>query len=74
MAVRMARETLVRQCVREAFYERIKIVRPTKQGLKEIDENHPLYTLRFMKGKPVWELVGDQFLQLNGQRTGQVGH
>ena len=65
MAVQIAREPLVRQCVREAFYERAKIdVTPTKQGLKEIDENHPLYTFRFLKGKPVRELVGDQFLRL----------
>ena len=65
MAVRIARDPLVRQCVREAFYERAKInVTPTQKGLKEIDENHPLYTFRFLKGKPVCELVSDQFLLL----------
>ena len=32
--------------------------------LKEIDENHTLYTMRFLKGNPVRELVGDQFLRL----------
>lgn len=65
MAVRIAREPLVRQCVREAFYERATIdVTPTKQGLKEIDENHTLYSVKFLKKKPVRDLSGDQFLRL----------
>ena len=65
LAVQIAREPVVRQCVREAFYERAKIdVVPTKKGLKEMDENHPLYSYRFLKGKPVRELVADQFLRL----------
>jgi len=65
LAVQIAREPVVRQCVREAFYERARIdVVPTKQGLKEIDENHPLFPFRFLKDKPVRELAGDQFLRL----------
>ena len=50
LAVQIAREPLVRQCVREAFYNRARIdVKPTKQGLKEIDENHSLYSVKFLK-------------------------
>ena len=50
LAVQIAREPLVRQCVREAFFERARIdVKPTKQGLKEIDENHSLYAVKFLK-------------------------
>lgn len=37
---------------------------PTKQGLKEIDENHTLYAFKFLKDKPVRELSDDQFLRL----------
>jgi len=65
MAVQIAREPLVRQCVRETFYEKSRInVAPTKQGLKEIDENHTLYAFKFLKDKPVRELSDDQFLRL----------
>ena len=70
MAVQIGREPLVRQCVREAFYERARIdVVPTKQGLKEIDENHVLYPFKFVKDKPVRELTEDQYLRLaNGEQ------
>lgn len=65
LAVQLAREPLVRQCVREAFYERTRInVVPTKQGLKEIDENHALFGLKFLLDKPVRDLQDDQFLRL----------
>ncbi|KAK4008393.1 hypothetical protein OUZ56_013534 [Daphnia magna] len=65
MAVQIAKEPLVRQCVREAFFERARIdVIPTKQGLKEIDENHHLYPMKFLKDKPVRDLADDQFLRL----------
>lgn len=65
MAVQIAKEPLVRQCVRESFYERARIdVVPTKQGIKEIDENHPLNSMKFLKDKPVRELEDDQYLRL----------
>ncbi|KYN20637.1 Transcription elongation factor SPT6 [Trachymyrmex cornetzi] len=32
--------------------------------LKEIDENHPIYTMKYLKDKPVRDLVGVQFLNL----------
>jgi transcription elongation factor SPT6 len=65
LAVQIAKEPLVRQCVRESFFERARIdVIPTKQGLKEIDENHNLYPIKFLKDKPVRDLVDDQFLRL----------
>lgn len=44
VAMQIAREPILRRSVREVFYERATIsVHPTKKGLKEIDENHPLY-------------------------------
>lgn len=65
MAVQIAREPLVRQCVRESFHERARIdVIPTKKGIKEIDENHVLYSMKFLKDKLVRDLADDQFLRL----------
>ncbi|XP_044731246.1 transcription elongation factor SPT6 isoform X2 [Chrysoperla carnea] len=65
VAMQLAREPLVRKCIRETFYERAKIsIRPTKKGLKEIDENHCCYSMKYVKDKPVRDLTGDQFLKL----------
>ncbi|XP_029678136.1 transcription elongation factor SPT6 isoform X2 [Formica exsecta] len=65
VAIQLAREPLVRKCVREMYMERAKIsVKPTKKGIKEIDENHPIYTMKYLKDKPVRDLVGVQFLNL----------
>lgn len=44
VARQLAREPLLRKSVREILYERAKItIAPTKNGFKEIDENHPCY-------------------------------
>ena len=65
VAIQLAREPLVRKCVRDMYMERAKLsIQPTKRGLKEIDENHPIYTMKYLKDKPVRDLVGDQFLKL----------
>lgn len=65
VARQISREPLLRKTLREIFFERAKInVRPTKKGIKEIDENHPCYTMKYIANKPVRDLVGDQFLRL----------
>lgn len=65
VARQIAREPILRKSVREIFFERAKIcVTPTKQGMKEIDEHHPIFTMKYLKNKPVRELEGDQFLKL----------
>ncbi|XP_034949711.1 transcription elongation factor SPT6 [Chelonus insularis] len=65
VAIQLAREPLVRKCVREMYMERAKLsVKPTKKGIKEIDENHPIYTMKYLKDKPVRDLQQDQFLKL----------
>ncbi|KAK0178826.1 hypothetical protein PV327_007674 [Microctonus hyperodae] len=65
VAIQLAREPLVRKCVREMYMERAKItVKPTKNGIKEIDENHPIYTMKYLKEKPVRDLSDDQYLKL----------
>lgn len=65
VARQIAREPLLRKSVREIFYERAKIsVRPTKKGIKEIDEFHACFKIKYLKDKPVRELVNDEFLKL----------
>lgn len=65
VSTQLAREPLVRKCVREAFFESSKIdVEPTKKGQKEIDENHPCFSMKYLKGKPVRDLENEQFLKL----------
>lgn len=65
VAIQLAREPLVRKSVRDMYMERAKLsVRPTKKGIKEIDENHPIYSMKYLKDKPVRDFVGDQFLKL----------
>ncbi|KAI1293803.1 Transcription elongation factor SPT6 [Halotydeus destructor] len=56
----------VRGCLRTRFYENAVVnVQPTKKGLKErIDENHPCYTKKYLKNKPIKEFANDSFLQL----------
>nr|CAI5827545.1 unnamed protein product [Callosobruchus analis] len=65
VALQIAREPLVRKCVREVFYERAKMsVYPTKKGQKVIDEQHNCYSMKYIKNKPVRDLTADQFLKL----------
>lgn len=54
VAIQLACEPLVKKCVREMYMERAKrSIKPTKKGIKEIDENHPIYRMKYLKNKPV---------------------
>ncbi|XP_055550196.1 transcription elongation factor SPT6 [Wyeomyia smithii] len=65
VARQIAKEPMLRRSIRELYYERAKItVRPTKKGMKEIDENHQCFTMKYLKDKPVRDLIGDQYLKL----------
>ncbi|GIX74854.1 transcription elongation factor SPT6 [Caerostris extrusa] len=65
VATQLSREPAVRKCVRQTYFERAKLnVKPTKKGLKEIDENHPCFSFKYLKYKPIMDLRGDQFLKL----------
>ncbi|GAB0093481.1 Transcription elongation factor SPT6 [Sergentomyia squamirostris] len=65
VAVQLAKEPLLKKSVRETYFERARIsVEPTKKGVKEIDESHTCYPMKFLKNKPVRDLIGDQFLRL----------
>lgn len=73
VARQIAREPLLRKSVREIFYERAKIsVRPTKKGMKEIDEFHSCYMIKYLKNKPVSEITGDEFLRLKIAETDKL--
>ena len=54
-----------RSTTREIFYDRATInVRPTKKGMKEIGEDHDIYTMKYLRNKPIRSLEYDQFLRL----------
>ena len=38
--------------------------RPTKQGIKVIDEAHDCYAMKFLKDKPVRTIEDDQWIRL----------
>ncbi|XP_071094189.1 transcription elongation factor SPT6-like [Haliotis cracherodii] len=65
VAMQIAHDPLVRQSVRQTYSERAKlIVVPSKKGMKEIDEGHSCYTLKYVRNKPVKDLRDEQFLRL----------
>ena len=65
VAKQISSDPLVRKCVRQTFFDRAKVhAKPNKKGIKEIDENHPCYTYKYLRNKPVIDFVGDQFVQL----------
>ena len=65
VAQQIASEPNVRQLVRRAFFEQARITSwATQKGEEVIDENHPLYTMKYLKGKPVNELMADNFLHI----------
>lgn len=65
VAMQIAREPLVMKICREAFYERATVtVKPTKQGVKVIDETHDCYGMKYLKNKPLRDFEDDQWLRL----------
>ncbi|CAG2223752.1 SPT6 [Mytilus edulis] len=65
VAMQIAHDPLVRQSVRQTYFERAKIkVTPTRKGIKEIDEEKPTYSMKYLKNKPIRDLKDDQFLKL----------
>lgn len=65
VAMQLAKEPLVRQCVRQMFRERAKLqIILTKKGRKEVDESHPIYPYKYLNNKPIRDLGGPQFLHL----------
>lgn len=66
VARQIAKEPLLRKCIRELYYERARFcIKPSKKGMKEIDENHACYSMKYIRNKPVRDLTGDQYLKLS---------
>lgn len=64
-AKQLACEPLLRKTVRHEFYQRARInITPTKKGRTEIDENHPIYSRKYLIDKPLKDLEKDDFLKL----------
>ena len=65
VAQQLCHEPLVRKAVRKNFEEKVGInVRPTKKGMREIDELHSLFPMKYLKGKEVSTLKDAEFLHL----------
>ncbi len=65
LAMEFARNPTVRRVTRDAFFSRATLdVRPTKKGVKEIDENHDCYAMKYLTRKNVRYLEGDHWLRL----------
>lgn len=63
-------DPVVRKTVRQVFYERARVnVHPTKKGMKEIDEGHPCYTIKYLRNKLISTFEAEQFLQLTLAKT-----
>ncbi|MFH4974474.1 hypothetical protein AB6A40_001183 [Gnathostoma spinigerum] len=63
VAKQISREPKVREMLRSKYRARAKIsVCPTKKGREEIDENHKLYSRRYIKNKPISKLRHDEYL------------
>ena len=66
VATQLAREPLVRQTVREIFQERATVtVRPTSKGIKDIGEDHEIFTMKYLKDKPIKDFKDEEFLKLS---------
>lgn len=65
VARQLAQEPLLRKTMREVYFDRARInIRPTKNGMVLIDENSPVYSMKYVAKKPVGDLFGDQFIKL----------
>ncbi|XP_034662685.1 transcription elongation factor SPT6-like [Drosophila subobscura] len=65
VARQLAHEPLLRKTMREVYFDRARInIRPTKHGMAQIDENSPVYSMKYVAKKPVGDLFGDQFIKL----------
>lgn len=65
VATQLSKDPTVVKVCRNAMHQRGFIsIRPTKLGLKVIDEAHDCYALKYIKDKPLNTLRDDQWLRL----------
>ena len=73
VAYRLSREPKVRRTIRSMYRENALLrAHPTKRGVHEIDEMHPLYAKRYIVGKPLTKLVGAEYLEYHLVRFGYI--
>ena len=73
VATQIAREPLVRQTIREIFQERATIsVKPTQKGIKDINEDHEIFTMKYLKDKPIKEFKDEEFLKLQAAEEAKL--
>jgi transcription elongation factor SPT6 len=67
LALQFAREPMVKSQVRLLYQRQVCIcVRATvPKGLKEIDENHPCYAIKYLNMKPCSEIKEDEYFRLH---------
>ncbi|CDS40561.1 transcription elongation factor spt6 [Echinococcus multilocularis] len=60
LAFEISREPVVRQLARmNLSTQAVLDLKPTSKGMRLIDESHPLSPVKFLKNKPIAELMGD---------------
>jgi len=65
LAYQISRDPIVKQTVRQIFYDKAKIqISPTKKGKKEIDDFHAAAPFKYLRNKPVRDLSGEQFFKM----------
>lgn len=63
VAIQISRDPLIRKCVRHTFRNRSFIfISPTERGKKDIDDNHPCFKFKYIRGKPISDLKDDAVL------------
>lgn len=73
LAVEFAREPSIRAYFRDLYNERVclNVRASVPRGLNEIDENHSLYHLKYVRMKPVRQIKHDEYLKLcQGEKDG----
>lgn len=67
LAYQIAAEPVVRRWARQSLESQVVIdVKPTAKGMRVIDENHPLASVKFLKNKPAQELMSNAiFIQIH---------
>ncbi|KAM3183126.1 hypothetical protein ACTXT7_010963 [Hymenolepis weldensis] len=67
LAYQIAAEPIVRRWARQSLESQVVIdVKPTVKGMRVIDENHPLASVKFLKNKPAQELMSNAiFIQIH---------
>lgn len=66
VAIQLATEPLVRKTFRNRFRIAPEIcVRPTQKGKNSMDESQNIFSMKYLKDKPIETFAGDKFLKLN---------